>query len=173
MKKIVHLIVSCLALINVYMITAFASVPSPEVYTSIDQKSNLCDKSVSYSVGKEQSYARRGRFFDSVDVAITDEGNGDIGVTAHAYLRKPVTELYISLYLDRYNEEKDAWQQVDYRDYEFTLEKYPEGIDNPSVSVVFENQKKGYYYRIRGAFSAGDDDWYEGLGPTTDGIWIE
>lgn len=108
-----------------------------------------------------------------MDVAITDKGNGDIGVTAHTYLRKPVKELYISLYLDRYNKEKDIWQQVDYRDYEFTLEEYPEGIDNPSVSVVFENQKKGYYYRVRGAFSAGDDDWYEGLGPTTEGIWIE
>ena len=50
--------------------------------------------------------ARRGRFFDSADVAISDEGNGDIGVSAHAYLRKPVKEMYISLYLDRYNQEK-------------------------------------------------------------------
>ena len=66
-----------------------------------------------YSIGKAQSYARRGTFFDSVDVAITDKGNGDIGVTAHTYLRKPVKELYISLYLDRYNKEKDIWQQVD------------------------------------------------------------
>lgn len=45
-------------------------------------------------------------FFDSADVAISDEGNGDIGVSAHAYLRKPVKEMYISLYLDRYNQEK-------------------------------------------------------------------
>ena len=49
----------------------------------------------------------------------------------------------------------------------------PDGIEDPSISVTFTNQKRGYYYRIRGAFSAGDDDWYEGFGPTTDGIWIE
>ena len=97
MKKVIRLVMSCLVLINVFMTTAFAAVPSPEVYTSIEQKSNLCDKSVSYSIGKEQSYARRGRFFDSADVAISDEGNGDIGVSAHAYLRKPVKEMYISL----------------------------------------------------------------------------
>ena len=100
-------------------------------------------------------------------------GNGDIGVSAHAYLRKPVKEMYISLYLDRYNQEKDAWQQVDYVDFEYTPEDYPDGVDDQSVEVIFKNQKKGYYYRIRGAFSAGDDDWYEGFGPTTDGIWIE
>ena len=59
MKKVIRLVMSCLVLINVFMTTAFAAVPSPEVYTSIEQKSNLCDKSVSYSIGKEQSYARR------------------------------------------------------------------------------------------------------------------
>ena len=57
--------------------------------------------------------------------------------------------------------------------FEYTLEEYPDGIEDPIIHVTFENQKRGYYYRIRGAFSAGDDDWYEGFGPTTDGIWIE
>ena len=155
------------------MWTAFAAVPSPEVYTSIDQKSNLCDVKTKYSIGRAQSNARRGTFFDSADVIIRDEGNGNIVASAHANLRKPVTELYVSLYLDRYNKEKDVWQQVDYVDFEYTLEQYPDGIEDPSISVTFTNQKRGYYYRIRGAFSAGDDDWYEGFGPTTDGIWIE
>ena len=107
MKRVIRLVISCLVLINVFMVTAFASIPSPEVYTSVNQQSDLCNKNVKYSIGKAQSYARRGTFFDSVDVAITDKGNGDIGVTAHTYLRKPVKELYISLYLDRYNKEKD------------------------------------------------------------------
>ena len=65
------------------------------------------------------------------------------------------------------------WKQVDYVDFEYTLEEYPDGIDDPIVNVTFTNQKKGYYYRIRGAFSAGDEEKYEGFGPTTEGIWIE
>jgi len=40
MKKVIRLVMSCLVLINVFMTTAFAAVPSPEVYTSIEQKSN-------------------------------------------------------------------------------------------------------------------------------------
>ncbi len=43
MKKLIRLIVGCLVAINVFMLTAFAAVPSPEVYTSIEQKSNLCE----------------------------------------------------------------------------------------------------------------------------------
>ena len=41
MKKLIRAILCCLVAINVFMLTAFAAVPSPEVYTSIDQKSNL------------------------------------------------------------------------------------------------------------------------------------
>ena len=173
MKKISRLILCLLATVNVFSTTAFAAVPSPEIYTSINTASSLCEKNVKYNTETEYSMSRRGTFFDSVSVTIRDEGNGDIGVSAHANLRKPVTELYVSLYLDRYNKEKDTWQQVDYVDFEYTLADYPNGIDDPAIEITFKNQKKGYYYRIRGAFSAGDDDWYEGLGPTTDGIWIE
>ena len=46
MKKLIRLIVGCLAAINVFMLTAFAAIPSPEVYTSVGEKSNLCEKSL-------------------------------------------------------------------------------------------------------------------------------
>lgn len=173
MKKVSRLILCFLATVNVFATTAFAAVPSPSVYTSVNENSILCEQNVKYDTETVYSVARRGTFFDSASVTIRDEGNGNIGASAHANLNKPVTELYVSLYLDRYNKEKDVWQQVDYVDFEYTLAEYPDGIDDPSINVTFTNQKRGYYYRIRGAFSAGDDDWYEGFGPTTDGIWIE
>ena len=66
MKKLIRAILCCLVAINVFMLTAFAAVPSPEVYTSIDQKSNLCDVKTKYSIGRAQSNARRGTFFYSV-----------------------------------------------------------------------------------------------------------
>lgn len=168
-----RLVIGALMAINVFTTTAFAAVPLPLYYTSVDQESNLCDKSVSYSKGTEKSYARRGNFFISADVVIKDAGNGDIGASAYAYLAKPVTDLYVSLYLDRYDEDLERWKQVDYVDFEYTLEEYPDGIEDPIINVTFKNQKKGYYYRIRGAFTASDGVKVEGFGPTTDGIWIE
>lgn len=173
MKKIMRLVIGALMAINVFTTTAFAAVPLPLYYTSVDQESNLCDKSVSYSKGTEKSYARRGNFFISADVVIKDAGNGDIDASAYAYLAKPVTDLYVSLYLDRYDEDLERWKQVDYVDFEYTLEEYPDGIEDPIINVTFKNQKKGYYYRIRGAFTASDGVKVEGFGPTTDGIWIE
>ena len=173
MKKLIRLAMCCLVAVNVLAVPVFAGVPSPANYTSVEQESDLCDKSVSYDIDIARPVARRGNFFISADVAIKDGGNGNIIATGHAYLAKPVTELYVSFYLDRYDESLKKWKQVDYRDFEFTLEEYPEGIDDPSITVTFENQKKGYYYRIRGAFTAGDEEKVEGFGPTTDGIWIE
>ena len=65
-------------------------------------------------------------------------------------------------------------KQVDYRDFEFTLEEYPEGIDDPSITLHLRIRKKGYYYRIRGAFSAGDEEKIRRLWTfITEGIWIE
>ncbi len=96
-----------------------------------------------------------------------------IGAAAHAYLNKPVEELYVSLYLDRYDESLKKWKQVDYADFEYTAEEYPDGVDDPAIDITFLNQKKGYYYRIRGGFTASDGEKVEGFGPRTDGIWIE
>lgn len=95
-----------------------------------------------------------------------------MGGVGTAYLAVPVEEVYITLYLDRYDEEDGAWYQVTYYDAEFYAKDYPDGLNYPSVNITFKNQKKGYY-RIRGAFSAVKDNKFEGFSPVTDGIWIE
>ena len=173
MRKIARLVIGVLAAVNVCMTTAFAAVPAASYYTSVDQESVLCAKGVKFSTGTEKNVARRGDFLLSADVTIRNEGNGNIGAAAHAYLNKPATELYVSLYLDRYDESLKKWKQVDYVDFVYTLEEYPDGIEDPAIDVTFTNQKRGYYYRIRGAFTAGDEEKVEGFGPTTDGIWID
>ena len=49
MKKLLRLAMCCLVAVNVLAVPAFARVPSPENYTSVEQESGLCDKSVSVS----------------------------------------------------------------------------------------------------------------------------
>ena len=129
MRKIARLVIGVLAAVNVCMTTAFAAVPAASYYTSVDQESVLCAKGVKFSTGTEKNVARRGDFFLSADVTIRNEGKGNIGAAAHAYLNKPATELYVSLYLDRYDESLKKWKQVDYVDFVYTLEEYPDGIE--------------------------------------------
>ena len=45
MKKLLRLAMCCLVAVNVLAVPAFARVPSPENYTSVEQESGLCDKS--------------------------------------------------------------------------------------------------------------------------------
>ena len=63
MKKLLRLAMCCLVAVNVLAVPAFARVPSPENYTSVEQESGLCDKSVSYDIDIARPVARRGNFF--------------------------------------------------------------------------------------------------------------
>ena len=107
------------------------------------------------------------------DLAISDEGNGDIGAVAIGFLAIPVDEAYITVYLDRWDETSERWRQVTYYDAEYYAKDYPEGLDTPTVNITFKGQEKGYYYRLRGVFSAVYNDKFEGFSPVTAGIFID
>ena len=60
-----------------------------------------------------------------------------------------------------------------YYDAEFYKKDFPDGLITPSVDIVFQKQKKGEYYRLRGAFAAYSLGAVEGFSPTTAGIKLE
>ena len=141
-------------------------------YTSVDELSELLPKDIREDVAIESS-VRRGDFFAQAELIITDEGDGNIGALAIAYLDHSVDEVYITIYLDQWNEETEKWQQVAYYDAEFYEKDYPDGLTNPDVNITFLDQERDHYYRLRSVFSAIDGDDYEGFSPTTAGIWID
>lgn len=144
---------------------------NPNDHTSVDLQSELLPSTVKSATAYE-SAKRRGDFFMRADLIIKDDGNGDIGAFAKAYMAVPVEEVYITIYLDRWDEEADRWRQVSYYDYEFYANDYPDGLIDPSIDITFKKQTKGYYYRIRGVFAAVNDGDFEGFSPVTDGILI-
>lgn len=154
-------------ILNVFAAQRIFKEPKP-----VTVESKLLDKTVKSD--KTSEFAKsRGKFFMGADLAISNEGKGNVGAVGIAYLAVPADEVYISIYLDRYDEEKDLWRQVAYYDAEFYAKDYPDGLNDPSVNITFTNQKKGYYYRLRGAFSAVKDNQFEGFSPVTSGIWID
>lgn len=90
-----------------------------------------------------------------------------------AYMEVPVDEAYITVYLDQWDEDAERWRQVTFYDAEFYLKDYPNGITEPEVNMIFKNQPKGYYYRLRGVFGAVLDGRFEGFSPTTAGILVK
>ena len=140
--------------------------------TSVEEVSELLPKGVQSDIASETS-KRRGEFFARADLVITDQGNGNIGAMAKAYMDHGVDEVYISIYLDQWDEEKETWEQVAYYDAEFYAEDYPEGLTDPTVDITFLDQERDHYYRLRRSFSAVYEYEYEGFSPTTSGIWID
>lgn len=171
MKKIIKSLIISLLIIQLMSLNVLAASRNLQKPASLQTRSSLLPKNRDKAKASERA-VERGDFFVGADVVISNQGNGDIGGIGTAYLAVPVEEVYITLYLDRYDEEDGAWYQVTYYDAEFYAKDYPDGLNYPSVNITFKNQKKGYY-RIRGAFSAVKDNKFEGFSPVTDGIWIE
>lgn len=164
----ITLIISIFCSFNVFALNHY----NPNDYTSVDINSELLSEIVKSSSVHETS-KRRGNFFAGADLIIKNNDNGNVGVFAKAYMDVPVQEAYITIYLDRWDEEADRWRQVRYYDAEFYEKDYPEGIIEPAIDIEFKNLEKGYYYRARGVFAAIYNDNFEGFSPTTDGILIK
>lgn len=165
---VITLIISIFCSFNVFAISHY----NPNDYTSVDIASKLLSESVKYSSVHETS-KRRGNFFAGADLIIKNNGNGNVGVFAKAYMDVPVQEAYITVYVDRWDVEAERWKQVGYYDAEFYEKDYPNGLIEPSIDIEFKNMEKGYYYRARGVFAAVYNGDFEGFSPTTDGILIK
>lgn len=172
MKKIRNSIVLFILISLLGVSNAYAVPLEHGSDTSVDEVSELLPKEINTDIASETS-RRRGEFFARADLVITDQGNGNIGAMAKAYMDHGVDEVYISIYLDRWDEEKETWEQVAYYDAEFYAEDYPEGLTDPTVDITFLDQERDHYYRLRSAFSAIYDYEYEGFSPTTSGLWID
>ena len=169
MKKIVCLVLSFILAISL-SITAFAMPYFPGITSSEDIESERLPKSVK-SNKVYVSATKRGDFFAASD--LNDLGNGDVGASAHAYMSAPVDEVYITIYLDYWDDATERWRQVAFYDAEFYAADYPDGLKEAFVNITFKNQDRGYYYRLRGVFAAVKDGQFEGFSPVTAGILIE
>ena len=153
-KKGIVLFISSMVISIVMAINIYAVSFNPNEYTSVDLESRLLAPTVKQSMVSETAKLR-GDFFMKADLIIKDNGNGDIGAFAKAFMAVPVDEVYITVYLDRWDADTERWRQ------------------DPSIDVTFKNQDKGYYYRIRGVLAAVLGGKFEGFSPVTAGILIE
>lgn len=168
-KQIAILVLS-IFMISSISISSFAIEKYPA--DDINEPSELLPKQIKSNRVSENTI-RRGEFFAQADLMISDEGDGNIGAFAVAYMDHAVDEVYISIYLDRWIEEENRWEQVAYYDAEFYAEDYPEGLTDPTVDITFLDQERDHYYRLRSSFSAVYEYEFEGFSPTTAGIWID
>lgn len=168
MKKITNVLL-ILSLVITLCFPSYAMQCNYYYLNPISSKSTLLPYDINQSAAKERA-VKRGAFFAGADLTITNR-NGEIGVTGKSYMTYPVDELYMSIYVDKL--EENRWVQVAYYDFEFYAENYPDGLTSEMVDFTIDNQPKGHYYRLRGSYAAIKDGDMEGFGPMTDGVLIE
>lgn len=145
MKKIRHYIVIMSIFVIAIMMTfqAFAS-------------ENIAKKQGIESI--EILNSTRGRLISSVDVQISDEGKGVIGVYADMLCHEAMDELRMGIYLER-QISTGSWTSVTHKQFEWNAEDYPnDDLTMAIVSYKIANMKRGEKYRLRCVFGAYSDD---------------
>ena len=99
---------------------------------------------------------------------ITRAGSGRIYAYGSTTANTTVDYVAVIVYVDQYNEEDDAWDQIDAwvvddRDTYFVATSKTLKVD------------KGYYYRVHCEHFAGNEDDYpyDSANSVTNGIWID
>ena len=110
----------------------------------------------------------RGKYLMDGDSIISKAGSGRIYVYGETSADFTVDYLAVIVYVDRYDEKEDGWDQIDAWVKEAENTYYVTSAKTLRV-------EGGYYYRVRSEHLAGneDDRPYDSALSLTDGIWID
>lgn len=170
MKKIKRLItILMIMLVTATPIYAQGINPDDEaVVLNSDLKSVVLNDSTSRVVATP-----RGSVISSSGVQISDEGGGILGVYAETLCHNKVKQIYISIYLDIWDEEREDWIVVDHYDYDWQDKDHP-NLTYATVSFDLEGLTRGRTYRLRGLHAAKSyDSITEAMATRTAGIVLD
>lgn len=117
----------------------------------------------------------RGYLIASRVISITNNEDGTLSALGQIIAHVTLDYAYIALYLDRYNPVTEDWENISYQVAEFTLEEEGEafmGFPMVSYELSGEDIIPGYYYRLRGTYSASKSGRKETSNAATDGVLL-
>lgn len=162
-KKLVSVLCMTVLLGSVVAVSASEVQASEEQTKKVDGSYLTMQESAS---GTSQNENAKGQYIMLGECSITKAGRNRIYVYSGTTANRTVNLVSTIVYVDRYNEEKDAWGQIDAwsadveNDYFVSTAKY--------ITV-----EPGYYYRVRADHFAGMEYPYEETYSFTDGIMIK
>lgn len=117
----------------------------------------------------------RGRILSLAELQISNDGDGILGVYAETLCHIPVEKIYMTIYLDVWDEPTQDWIMINSYSYEWSASDYPnEDLTDVSVSFDITGLNKGRKYSLRGSHAAkGFDMGVELMQTETDGIILE
>lgn len=171
-KTILKFISLCLILSCFFSMTAFASVRRPRVIHVPPTDTKLLDQGQTYSKDTTQAL-QRGALLASCILNIYNAGHGEIGILADTMCHVDVDAIYVTMYLDQYDEETGEWNNKKVYDFEFTPEDTEDGKLHARLINFHEtDQPAGYYYRLWAYHEVEKDGRWEIMKTGTDGVMI-
>lgn len=119
------------------------------------------DSSTGYSVPS----VARGEYLMTGDCTISKAGLTRVYAYASTTANTEVNYMATIVYVERYNEEKDGWGQVDW----WMEETHNDYFLSTAKSIKVD---RGYYYRVRANHLAGDQYPYDETASVTNGIYL-
>lgn len=171
-KKIIRFISLCLIFSCFFTMTSFATDNRPNITHIPPTDTKLLSPNQAYSKDTTQAL-QRGALLASCILNIYNAGGGEIGILADTMCHVDVDAIYVTIYLDQYNEETGKWTNKKVYDYEFTPEDTEDGKLHARLINFHEtSQPAGYYYRLWAYHEVVKDGKWETMKSNTDGILI-
>lgn len=101
----------------------------------------------------------RGRLISTVEIGLINLGNGVAEINADMFCHEAMATIKMVLFLEKWNETYEDWEQEERFSYEWKAEDAPDGVlTSAMTSFNVYGLDRGYKYRVRGLFGAYDLD---------------
>lgn len=166
-KNVVFLIVMLVFMTN----TVFASELGWENTSRCHEESVLLPISSIRAIDRIQSQVR-GEYISTGILEIKNQRNGSIYISVDTLAHLNVDRIRHTVFLDRWNEKTEAWDQIDSWTFEKTKEEEGGELSMMTDAFTITGLPVNRYYRARGLHMVEIGDEIEGCATETDGVLI-
>lgn len=115
----------------------------------------------------------RGTIMSTATLSITNEEDGTLYISANILLHKKIDKAYQTIFLDKWDEEKETWVQIGYWEFEKSKEEEEDGeLKSYHVGFIVSGCELNRYYRARATHLVQLGDDMEGKATRTNGVLL-
>lgn len=97
----------------------------------------------------------RGKLISTVEVGLINLGRGEAEISADIYCHEAAATIRMVLFLEKWDETNESWEQEERFEYGWKAEDAPDGkLTSAMTSFNVYGLDRGYKYRVRGLFGA-------------------
>ncbi len=172
MKKLKGFCGLLLIMVIVLAQTAYATTPTWESLPGHHNQSILL-KNGELSAEDTVYNSARGVIMSAATLSITNEQDGTLYISADVFAHKKIDKAYQTVFLDKWDDDKNTWVQVSYWEFEKTKEEEENGeMISYHVGFIVSGCELNRYYRARAMHLVQIGDDMEGKATETNGVLL-